>query len=216
MDTTLTAARTYQVRTYGCQMNVHDSERIAGLLESHGYVAAGRRPAGRCGGAQHLRGPGERGQQAVRQPRPPGLGQAQPRGHADRRRRVPGAEGSRAHRGPGAVGRCGVRHAQRRRPTRPAPACVRDAGGAGRDRGVAADLPLDPAEPSRVRVRRVGGHQRRMQQHLHLLHRAQPARQGARPTSGRDPRRGRGAGRRRRHRGHPPGPERQRLRRGVR
>ena len=23
-------ARTYQVRTYGCQMNVHDSERIAG------------------------------------------------------------------------------------------------------------------------------------------------------------------------------------------
>ena len=31
-------ARTYQVRTYGCQMNVHDSERIAGLLESHGYV----------------------------------------------------------------------------------------------------------------------------------------------------------------------------------
>src|SRR5580704_14634104 len=25
--------RTYQVRTYGCQMNVHDSERLAGLLE---------------------------------------------------------------------------------------------------------------------------------------------------------------------------------------
>jgi tRNA-2-methylthio-N6-dimethylallyladenosine synthase len=34
------AARTYQVRTYGCQMNVHDSERIAGLLESAGYVQA--------------------------------------------------------------------------------------------------------------------------------------------------------------------------------
>lgn len=30
--------RTYEVRTYGCQMNVHDSERIAGLLEAHGYV----------------------------------------------------------------------------------------------------------------------------------------------------------------------------------
>jgi tRNA-2-methylthio-N6-dimethylallyladenosine synthase len=40
MDTTRTAGRTYQVRTYGCQMNVHDSERIAGLLESHGYVLA--------------------------------------------------------------------------------------------------------------------------------------------------------------------------------
>ncbi|HET6817816.1 MAG TPA: tRNA (N6-isopentenyl adenosine(37)-C2)-methylthiotransferase MiaB [Mycobacteriales bacterium] len=32
--------RTYAVRTYGCQMNVHDSERIAGLLEDAGYVAA--------------------------------------------------------------------------------------------------------------------------------------------------------------------------------
>ncbi|MFM1917338.1 MAG: tRNA ((37)-C2)-methylthiotransferase MiaB, partial [Actinomycetota bacterium] len=32
--------RTYQVRTYGCQMNVHDSERLAGLLESAGYVGA--------------------------------------------------------------------------------------------------------------------------------------------------------------------------------
>jgi tRNA-2-methylthio-N6-dimethylallyladenosine synthase len=31
-------ARTYQVRTFGCQMNVHDSERIAGLLERAGYV----------------------------------------------------------------------------------------------------------------------------------------------------------------------------------
>jgi len=30
--------RTYQVRTYGCQMNVHDSERLAGMLESSGYV----------------------------------------------------------------------------------------------------------------------------------------------------------------------------------
>lgn len=32
--------RTYQVRTYGCQMNVHDSERLSGLLESAGYVPA--------------------------------------------------------------------------------------------------------------------------------------------------------------------------------
>src|SRR5437764_4104823 len=34
-------SRTYDVRTYGCQMNVHDSERIAGLLEEAGYVKAG-------------------------------------------------------------------------------------------------------------------------------------------------------------------------------
>ncbi|HMC03336.1 MAG TPA: tRNA (N6-isopentenyl adenosine(37)-C2)-methylthiotransferase MiaB [Cellulomonadaceae bacterium] len=32
--------RTYRVVTYGCQMNVHDSERISGLLEEAGYVAA--------------------------------------------------------------------------------------------------------------------------------------------------------------------------------
>src|SRR6478736_4740945 len=31
--------RTYEVRTYGCQMNVHDSERLTGLLEDAGYVA---------------------------------------------------------------------------------------------------------------------------------------------------------------------------------
>ena len=30
----------YEVRTYGCQMNVHDSERLTGLLEEAGYVAA--------------------------------------------------------------------------------------------------------------------------------------------------------------------------------
>ncbi len=30
--------RTYEVRTYGCQMNVHDSERLTGLLEDAGYV----------------------------------------------------------------------------------------------------------------------------------------------------------------------------------
>ena len=30
--------RTYRVRTYGCQMNVHDSERLSGLLEEAGYA----------------------------------------------------------------------------------------------------------------------------------------------------------------------------------
>src|SRR6204780_3346308 len=32
--------RTYEIRTYGCQMNVHYSERVAGLLEESGYVQA--------------------------------------------------------------------------------------------------------------------------------------------------------------------------------
>ncbi len=33
-------SRTYEVRTYGCQMNVHDSERLSGLLEGAGYRKA--------------------------------------------------------------------------------------------------------------------------------------------------------------------------------
>lgn len=34
------AGRSYTVRTLGCQMNVHDSEHMAGLLEQAGYVRA--------------------------------------------------------------------------------------------------------------------------------------------------------------------------------
>ncbi|MFC5177804.1 tRNA (N6-isopentenyl adenosine(37)-C2)-methylthiotransferase MiaB [Nocardioides taihuensis] len=43
MSSAATTPRTYEVRTYGCQMNVHDSERLTGLLEEAGYAAA---PAG--------------------------------------------------------------------------------------------------------------------------------------------------------------------------
>jgi tRNA-2-methylthio-N6-dimethylallyladenosine synthase len=34
------STRTYDIRTYGCQMNVHDSERLAGLLEASGWIPA--------------------------------------------------------------------------------------------------------------------------------------------------------------------------------
>ncbi len=34
------APRTYEVRTYGCQMNVHDSERLSGSLDAAGYLRA--------------------------------------------------------------------------------------------------------------------------------------------------------------------------------
>ena len=33
-------SRRYLVRTFGCQMNEHDSERIAGLMEADGYEPA--------------------------------------------------------------------------------------------------------------------------------------------------------------------------------
>jgi tRNA-2-methylthio-N6-dimethylallyladenosine synthase len=40
------ARRSFEIRTYGCQMNMHDSERLAGLLEAAGYqrAAAGTAP----------------------------------------------------------------------------------------------------------------------------------------------------------------------------
>lgn len=40
MTATTLAPRTYEVRTYGCAMNVHDSQRLTGLLEDAGYVAS--------------------------------------------------------------------------------------------------------------------------------------------------------------------------------
>ena len=30
-------SETYYIRTFGCQMNVHDSERMAGLMAEAGY-----------------------------------------------------------------------------------------------------------------------------------------------------------------------------------
>ena len=36
----MTAPRTYDLRTHGCQMNVHDSERLAGLLAQRLSAAA--------------------------------------------------------------------------------------------------------------------------------------------------------------------------------
>jgi len=39
-STTVSQPRTYHVRTFGCQMNVHDSERLAGMLETAGLSRA--------------------------------------------------------------------------------------------------------------------------------------------------------------------------------
>src|SRR5579872_5102146 len=42
----MAASGTFEIRTYGCQMNMHDSERLAGLLEQAGYrrAASGSTP----------------------------------------------------------------------------------------------------------------------------------------------------------------------------
>lgn len=42
----MTTQKTYDVRTHGCQMNVHDSERLAGLLETAGYTDLSSLPVG--------------------------------------------------------------------------------------------------------------------------------------------------------------------------
>ena len=196
-------------------MNVHDSERLSGLLEQAGYTAAAEGAdadvvvLNTCavrenadnrlyGNLGHLR---------------PVEGRA-PR-HADRRRRLPGAEGPRRDRPPRPVGRRRLRHAQRRvaaGPARPGPAQRR---GAGRDRRVARGLPVDAAGQAGLRLLRLGLDQRRLQQHLHVLHRPVAARHGEGPPSRRDPGRGAGAGRPGRARGDPARPERERLRRRV-
>ena len=69
---------------------------------------------------------------------------------------------------------------------------------------------------ARLRLLRLGVDQRRLQQHLHVLHRPVAARHGEGPPARRDPGRGAGAGRPGRARGDPARPERQRLRRRVR
>ena len=58
--------RTFFIRTFGCQMNEHDSERLAGLLVADGLRADRRHRGGRRRRAQHLLHPGERRQQALR------------------------------------------------------------------------------------------------------------------------------------------------------
>ena len=113
------STKTYDVRTHGCQMNVHDSERLAGLLETAGYVDVDSLGADRpetadvvvfntCAVRENADNKlyGNLGQLRAGQA-------AQPR-HADRRRRVPGAEGPRHDRRASAVGRRRLRHAQHR------------------------------------------------------------------------------------------------------
>ena len=194
-------------------MNVHDSERISGLLDEAGYVAGGRGRPSRPRRLQHLRRARERRQQALRQPRPPQARQGRAPRHADRGRRLPGAEG------PGDASSSGRRYvdvvfgthnvgvaagAARAGPHR--------GSGPGRAARVARGLPVDAARPARVDVRRLGVDQRRLRQHLHLLHRAVAARQGGGPPAGRRAARGRGARRAGRARGDAARAERQLLR----
>ena len=55
------APKSFHIKSFGCQMNVYDGERMAELLGGEGMVAAESEGDGRCRGAQHLPYPREGG-----------------------------------------------------------------------------------------------------------------------------------------------------------
>ena len=122
---------------------------------------------------QHLRGARERRQQALRQPRPPGAGEARAR----RACRSPSAAASRRRTSPSILEKApwvdvvfGT-HNMGALPT-PARAGPAQRRGADRDPRVARGLPLHAAHEARVDLQRLGVDLGRLQQHLHVLHRA--------------------------------------------
>ena len=191
--------------------------RAAGAVRSGCRAAAqGRTRGRRCRGLQHVRSQGERRQPAVRQPGSHGEGQAAASRHADCGRRLHGAEGPQSDRREGALGGRRLRHQQHRGAAGSVGAFTGGAGGPGRDRRGAGDLPVQPADQARVQLRSLGFDQCGLQQHLYVLHRAQPAWQRDRPAARRDPSGNRHAGGRGGTRGDPARPERQYIWRRVR
>ena len=206
--------KTYEVRTYGCQMNVHDSERLSGLLEGAGYVRA---PEGADGDADVVvfntcavrenadnKLYGNLGRLAPMKTKRPGM-QIAVGGclaQKDRDTIVERAPWVDVVFGTHNIGKLPVLLERAR---------------------IQEEAQVEIAEsleafPSTLPTRRecayaawvsisVG-----LQQHLHLLHRPGAARQGEGPPSRRHPRRGGGPGRRGRLRDHPARPERERVR----
>ena len=218
LDGVMASPRTYELRTYGCQMNVHDSERLAGLLEEAGYVRVGDAaapPTWSCS-------------TPARSARTPTTGSTATSATCTRpRRRNPGmqiavggclAQKDRGRdRRAGAVGRRRVRHAQPGRAAGAARAGPAQPRGAGRDRRGAAELPVRPADAAASRPTAPGcpisvG----CDNTCTFCIVPSPARHRDRPAPRRRARRDPGAGRRRRRRGDAARPERQLLRPLVR
>ena len=164
-------------------MNVHDSERLAGLLEAAGYERAAdgtdadvvvfNTCAVRENADNKLYG---------------NLSHLAPRKQADPDMQI-AVGGCLAQKDRDAVlqeGPMGGRRvrdpqhrfaadAARPRPSQPA--------SPGRNRRGAAGIPVCAARRARIRLRRMGFDLGRLQQHLHVLHRARAARQGGRPQA---------------------------------
>ena len=177
------APRTYELRTYGCQMNVHDSERLAGLLEAAGYVArrrtptptswcstpapSGRTPTTSCTATSAISPRESTATQACRSPS----------AAAWRRRTATRCCG----------GRRGSTSCSARTTSVRCRCCSSVPGTTDAQVEIAEALrgiPVGVACRPRIRIRRLGFHLGRLQQQLHVLHRALAARQGSRPQPG--------------------------------
>ena len=114
----------YFIETYGCQMNVHDSERMAGLLEASGYERADDDARRRPGRHQHLQRAREGRGQAVH-----AAGRHQGPAARDRARAAGGGRRLRRAAGRRAAARALAAHRRGRRHAAGQDAA--DAGGAG-------------------------------------------------------------------------------------
>ena len=144
-DTPTRGKGVFYVHTLGCQMNVHDSERIAGVLEADGYVPATEE--------QYLNHDIDlivMNTCAVRE--------------------------NAAERMYGTIGLWA--ELKRERPNLQIAVGGVFAHRAGEGAGGTQLLPKPAANRPCVEGVELGGHLRRLQQHLHLLHRADHARQG--------------------------------------
>ena len=187
--------KTFHVKSFGCQMNVYDGERMAELLEAEGMTPRADARRRRSRRAQHLPHPRESGREGLFGHRP--ADEARDGARADdrgRRLRRPGrGRGDPAPR---------ARRRHRRRP-----AGLSQPAGAGPRGGGAAARALDTDMPAALQVRRAAGaapagaerlphRPGRLRQILHLLRRPLYARRRDLAAVRGDRRRGEGAGRR--------------------
>ena len=202
--------KTFKIKSFGCQMNVYDGERMAELLGAHGMTAAadGEDADLVVLNTCHIRE------------------KAAEKAYSDvgRLRREDGskplialagcvaqAEGAEAKRRSPMIDLVVGPQAYHRLPEMVAEAVARRAAGRHRhagDQQVRRASGAAPGEPERL-PHRAG----RLRQILHLLRRALHPRRGDLPAMGRHRRRGPGAGRRRRARDRPARPECERLER---